>query len=186
MGDARDAPFQKWRAKVAECGKKRVVPRLKSSIARLKKRVAELEATVADLEKLQKKRKAALSKVYRNSERQQRARAERGQSGCEACARNVGISRRCLSPNEGPPGDALIMMNQVHAIEVGEHGTRFCTTCRGLQDHSGGSHHDDKHAPAWRGVLEPLTCAELGAPQRAGSPPYPTHYVFRPIPSAGP
>ena len=132
------------------------------------------------------KRKAALSKVYRNSEREQRARAERGQSGCEACAQNHGLARRCLSPKEGPPGDALIMMNQVHAIEVGEHGTRFCTTCRGLQDHSGGSHHDDKHAPAWRGVLEQLTCAELGAPQRAGSPPYPTHYVFRPIPSARP
>ena len=156
MGDAPDAPFQEWRATVASCGQKRCV-------ARLKKRVAELEARVADLEKLQKKRKAALSKVYRNSERQQRARAERGQSGCEACAQNHGLARRCLSPGtEGPPGDAMQAYDQVHAILLGEHGTRFCTTCRGLEGAS-------RHAPAWRAVLEPFTCAALGAPQRAGS-----------------
>ena len=147
--------------------------------ARLGKRVAELEARVADLQKLQKESHAALSSVYRNSEREQRARAERGQSGCEACAQNHGLARRCLSPGtEGPPGDAMQAYDQVHAILLGEHGTRFCTTCRGLE---GGS----RHAPAWRAVLEPFTCAALGAPQRAGSPP---HYVFRPIPipSAGP
>ncbi len=145
--------------------------------ARLRKRVAELEATVAELradrqradDDPSRRRAHALSRVYRNSEREQRARAERGQSGCEACAQNHGLARRCLSPGtEGPPGDAMQAYDQVHAILLGEHGTRFCTTCRGLEE-SGG--HGSPHAPAWRAVLEPFACAALGAPQRAGSPP---------------
>ena len=143
--------------------------------ARTRKRAAELLSGRLSGRRLSD----ALSSVYRNSEREQRARAERGQSGCEACAQNHGLARRCLSPGtEGPPGDVMQAYDQVHAILLGEHGTRFCTTCRGLEGAS-------RHAPAWRAVLEPFTCAALGAPQRAGSPP---HYVFRPIPipSAGP
>ena len=138
--------------------------------ARPRKRAAELLSGRLSGRRLSD----ALSSVYRNSEREQRARAERGQSGCEACAQNHGLARRCLSPGtEGPPGDVMQAYDQVHAILLGEHGTRFCTTCRGLEGAS-------RHAPAWRAVLEPFTCAALGAPQRAGSPP--PHYVFRPIP----
>jgi len=127
-------------------------------------RLARLERQVAELQALQRQSHAALRRVYRNSGREQGARAERGQSGCEACAQNEGISRRCMSPGtEGPPGDTLMWHDEVHAIEVGEHGTRFCRTCRGLEGHSGGSQYDDRHAPAWCGVLEPLRCRELGA-----------------------
>jgi hypothetical protein len=129
--------------------------------------LAVLEQHAAELEKLQRQSHAALCRVYRNSGREQGARAERGQSGCEACAQNEGISRRCMSPGtEGPPGDTLMWHDEVHAIEVGEHGTRFCRTCRGLEGHKsqyGGSQYDDRHAPAWCGVLEPLRCRELGA-----------------------
>ena len=139
-----------------------------------------LQRRVEDLQKLQGESHAALCKVYDNSGREQRARAERGQSGCEACAQNEGISRRCMSPGtEGPPSDVMQWHDEVHAIEVGEYGTKFCRTCRGLQGHSGGSQHDDRHLPNWCGVLEPLTCTELGARPRVE--PVPTHHVFRPL-----
>jgi hypothetical protein len=67
-------------------------------------RLERLDRQVAELQALQRQSHAALLRVYRNSGHEQRARAERGQSGCEACAQNEGISLRCMSSGtEGPP-----------------------------------------------------------------------------------
>jgi hypothetical protein len=141
-------------------------------------RLARLEREVAAL----RQSHAALERVYRSSGDEQRARAERGQSGCQACAQNEGISRRCMSPGtEGARTEDMEGYNYGHAIVVGEHGTRFCRTCRGEAS--------DRHAPAWCGVLEPLRCRELGAKRPArqcfDEEGCATSLLFRPIPCGG-
>jgi hypothetical protein len=50
-----------------------------------------------ELQTLHKKNHDTLCEVYRNSEREQRARAEAKLTGCEACCANLGLSRRCMS-----------------------------------------------------------------------------------------
>jgi hypothetical protein len=170
----RQRENDEWRATVH--ARDEQIAELRGEVSVLERRVAELEATLVAQGEEKRLCLEALSKVYHNAERGQRAR---GPSGCLACAQNEGLARRCLSPGiEGPPSDLMQAFDDVHPIDVGELGSVFCTTCRGLEGAS-------RHAPAWRAVLEPFTCAALGAPQRAGSPP---HYVFRPIPipSAGP
>jgi hypothetical protein len=121
-----------------------------------------LEATVSSLFSDQQASHDSLLKVYQNSEREQRARAARGQGGCLACAQNHGLARRCLSPGtEGPPCDTMQWYDKVYAIEIGEHCTRFCTTCHGLQGHSGGSQYDDRHAPTWCEVFLPIPIGDI-------------------------
>ena len=71
--------------------------------------------------------------VYRNCEREQRARAERGLPGCEACCASGSIGRRCMSPGtDGALSDDMQRDDHVHAIEVGEEGIIFCKRCRGM------------------------------------------------------
>ena len=105
--------------------------------------LAVLEQHAAELEKLQRQSHAALLRVYRSSGREQRARAERGQSGCQACAQNEGISRRCLSPGtEGAPTADMEGHGYGHAIVVGEHGVQFCLRCRGAEG--------ERHSAKWK------------------------------------
>ena len=147
-------------------------------------RLARLEREVAALRQGKEQCHAALARVYRSSGREQRARAERGQSGCEACAQNEGISRRCMSPGtEGAPTEDMECANYGHAIVVGEHGIQFCLRCRGAES--------ERHSPRPCGVLEPLTCTVLGAKRPRGSDSCfdeegcATSLLFRPIPCGG-
>ncbi len=150
------------------------------------RRLAELERRCSDLEQLQRQSHAALRRVHRISGDGQLARAERGQPGCLACARNAGISRRCLSPGAaGVPTEDMEWHDYGHAIVVGKHGVQFCLRCRGEEG--------ERHSLRPCGVLEPLTCTMLGAKRTRGSDGCfdaeggAMRLLFRPIPSgAGP
>jgi hypothetical protein len=86
-----------------------------------------------EVRRVYQKNHDTLREVYRNSDREQRARAERKLPGCESCCANESISRRCMSPcMDGPPVDVMDWHDDVHAIEVGEEGVAFCTECRGM------------------------------------------------------
>jgi len=146
------------------------------------RRLAVLEKIMSELEEVQKKQKDALSRVHQNSAEWQLIRADRGQPGCVACAKNQSISRRCMSPCcDGVPTDCMENSSGGHAIVVGEHGVQFCLRCRGKDS--------EPHSPRPCGVLEPLTCTVLGAKRRVqecfDSEGYAMSLGFRPIPSGG-
>jgi hypothetical protein len=161
--------FDEWRGQVCFDG-------LASSVGRLKRRVAELEKMLEEADENKRVCVQALKKVFANSEREQKGRAACGRGGCEACAQNEGVARRCMSPGfDGLPCDVTQFLDEVHAIEVDEHGIKLCQTCRG-KDMS-------RHTPTWRGEQEPLPCTALGSPPRIERP-FATHHAFLPIASA--
>jgi hypothetical protein len=98
---------------------------------------------------VQKLHKETLDQVYRNSEQEQNARAERKLAGCEACCANLGISRRCMSPcMDGPPVDVMEWHDDVHAIDLTGEDIVFCAQCNGMDFNI--RHPMDKKTLPWR------------------------------------
>ena len=105
--------------------------------------IRSLMTAEGELPPLHKENQRTLCEVYRNCEHEQRARAERGLPGCEACCASGSIGRRCMSPGtEGASSDDMQRDDNVHAIEVGEEGIIFCKRCRGMDI-------DARHPPKW-------------------------------------
>ena len=95
--------------------------------------IRRLMTAEGELPPLHKENHRTLCEVYRNCEREQRARAERGLPGCEACCASGSIGRRCMSPGtDGAPSDDMQRDDHVHAIEVREDCIIFCKRCRGM------------------------------------------------------
>ncbi len=95
-------------------------------LERLEKRVEELQQSHTAL-----KRVYSISKQQFTPE-QQEYRADRAQFDCEACAKTLGISRRCMSP--GATTEDMESHNYGHAIVVGEDSVKFCLRCHGDEE----------------------------------------------------
>jgi hypothetical protein len=126
--------------------------------------------------------RVALYAVWENCTREQRALFLNDQSGCLACAMNLGVSRKCfVSRNRcGRPGWMSRFMQMKSA-----------STVQGSAEHAEGRKNTAyTHligAAWWTDFVQSEAFRDDGAdgarPRQA--PAFPTQYCFRPIPDAG-